>query len=255
MRGRLRMKLKDNAEAQKDLEESYREQPSAAAAAKLGELAELRRDLPSAITQYARAFALAEGANANVNRREVRQKLGNVWRLAYGSDEGLGDFLLRTFDEVAKTSGPAAAARNAGLKNVREFQIRKAPEGTPLPLAGYKDKILVVNFWATWCGPCHILAPIFDRVAARFQSSNDVAFFAANCDEDETLVAPYLAAEKTHTPVVFADGMERALGVNAYPTVLILDRNGKIVYRAEGYSDEGLEGQIISAVEGALMAR
>jgi thiol-disulfide isomerase/thioredoxin len=250
MRGRLHMKLKNNAEAEKDLEESYREQPSAAAAAKLGELAELRKDLPTAIQQYSRAFALAEGANANVNRREVRQKLGNVWRLAHGSNDGLGDYLLRTFDEVAKA--PESASRNAGLKNPLEFKLRKAPEGTPLPLTDFKDKILVLNFWATWCGPCHILAPIFDRVALQFQSRNDVAFFAANCDDDETLVAPYLEAEKSRAQVVFADGLERALAVNAYPTVVILDRAGKIVYRAEGYSDENLEGQLTAAVRAAL---
>lgn len=253
MRGRLHMKLKENTEAQKDLEESYREQPSAAAAAKLGELAELRKDLPMAITNYARAFALAEGANANTNRREVRQKVGNVWRLAHGSDDGLGDFLLRTFDEVAKA--PAAAARNTGVTNVREFQIRKAPEGTPLPLTNFKDKILVLNFWATWCGPCHILAPIFDRVASQFEPGADVAFLAVNCDEDESLVAPYLAAEKTRTAAVFADGLERALAVNAYPTVLILDRSGKIVYRAEGYSDESLEAQLAAAVQTAVAAK
>jgi thiol-disulfide isomerase/thioredoxin len=255
MRGRLRMKLKDNTEAQKDLEESYREQPSAAAAAKLGELAELRKDLPSAITNYARAFALAEGANANTNRREVRQKLGNVWRLAHGSDDGLGDFLLHTFDEVAKAPASAPAARNTGVKDVREFQIRRAPEGAPLPLANFKDKILVLNFWATWCGPCHILAPIFDRVAAKFEPGADIAFLAVNCDEDESLVAPYLQAEKTRTAVVFADGLERALAVNAFPTVLILDRSGKIVYRAEGYSDESLEAQLTAAVETALATK
>lgn len=248
MRGRLRMKLKENAEARQDLEQSYRELPSAAAAAKLGELAELDKDLPGAIANYARAFALAEGANANVNRREVRQKLGNAWRLAHGSEDGLGDFLLRTFDEVAKAPQPATPARNALVKEPREFQLRKAPEATPFPLAGLKNRILVVNFWATWCGPCHILGPVFDKVAAQFQGRDDVVFLAANCDEDETLVAPYLQSEKVRTTVVFADGLERALAVNAFPTVVVIDRAGKIVYRAEGYSDESFESQLASAV-------
>jgi thiol-disulfide isomerase/thioredoxin len=252
MRGRLRMKLKDNIEAQMDLEESYKDLPSAAAAAKLGELAELNKNMPLAITEYARAFALATSATGDVNRREVRQKLGNVWRLAHGSDDGLGDFLLRTFDEVAQASSPRQAAKNAALSEPREFQLRKAPEGTPLPLADFKGKILVVNFWATWCGPCHLVAPIFDRVAAQFQGRNDVAFLAANCDEDETLVAPYLDAEKTRAMAVFADGLERALRVSAFPTVVVLDREGKIIYRAEGYTDETYEGQLAAAVEVAL---
>jgi thiol-disulfide isomerase/thioredoxin len=254
MRGRLRMKLKDNTEAEKDFEDSYRQQPNAAAAVKLGELAELRKDSQAAITQYARAFALADGANANVNRREVRQKLGNVWRLAHGSDDGLGDHLLRVFDEVAKASAPASAPRNAGVKDPLQFQLRKAPEGTPLPLSNFKGKLLVLNFWATWCGPCHIVAPLFDRVAVRFRDRADIAFLAANCDEDETLVAPYLQAEKTQTAVVFADGLERALAVNAFPTIVILDRTGKIIYRAEGYSDASFEGQLAAAVQAALVA-
>jgi thiol-disulfide isomerase/thioredoxin len=252
MRGRLRMKLKDNREAQSDLEESYAELPSAAAAAKLGELAELNKNLPLAITEYARAFALADGANSNVNRREVRQKLGNGWRLAHGSEDGLGDFLLRTFDEVAQASAGRAVAKNAGVNEPREFLLRRAPDGTPLPLANFKEKILVLNFWATWCGPCHLVGPIFDRVAAQFQGRDDVAFLAANCDDDETLVAPYLEAEKTRAMAVFADGLERVLAVNAFPTVVVLDRGGKIVYRVEGYTDEGYEGQLAAAVGRAL---
>jgi thiol-disulfide isomerase/thioredoxin len=252
MRGRLRMKLKDNVDAQMDLEESYKDLPSAAAAAKLGELAELNKNMPLAITEYARAFALATGATGDVSRREVRQKLGNVWRLAHGSDDGLGDFLLRTFDEVAPASSSRQVAKNAGLTEPREFQLRKAPEGTPLPLANFKGKILVMNFWATWCGPCHLVGPIFDRVAVQFQGRDDVAFLAANCDEDETLVAPYLDAEKTRTMAVFADGLERVLGVNAFPTVLVLDREGKIIYRAEGYTGETYEGQLASAVKIAV---
>jgi thiol-disulfide isomerase/thioredoxin len=251
MRGRLRMKLKENAEAQKDFEESYQELPNAAAAAKLGEVEELQKNPTLAIQDYARAFALAEGSNANVNRREVRQKLGNVWRLAHGSEDGLGDYLLRTFDGVAQASAGKAAPKNTGVSEPLEFVLRSAPEGTPLPLANYKGRILVVNFWATWCGPCHILAPLFDRVAAQFAGRDDVAFLAANCDEDETLVAPYLQAEKTRTTLVFADGLERVLGVNAYPTVVVLDRGGKILYRAEGFTDESFETQLTAAVNRA----
>jgi len=252
MRGRLRSKLKDYAAAQKDLEESYKELPSAAAAAKLGELAELDKNMTLAITHYARAFALADGTNSNVNRRELRQKLGNVWRLAHGSDDGLGDFLLRTFDEVGQAAAAKPAAKNAGVNEPREFQLRKAPEGTPLPPASLKGKTLVMNFWATWCGPCHLVAPIFDRVALRYQGRDDVAFLSANCDDDETLVGPYLEAEKTRTTAVFADGLERVLAVNAFPTVVVLDRDGKIIYRAEGYTDTTYEGQLAAAVARAL---
>ena len=88
LRGDLYLKLKDTAAAQKDFAASYGELPSAGAAEKLGEVAELSKDLQGAIKQYARAFALADGSNNSVSRREIRQKIGNVWRLAHGSEDG-----------------------------------------------------------------------------------------------------------------------------------------------------------------------
>src|SRR6267143_2452221 len=86
LRGRLELKLKDTVAAEKDFVASYAILPSAAAAEQLGEIAELEKDSNGAIQQYARAFALADATNGSAGRREIRQKLGNVWRLAHGSD-------------------------------------------------------------------------------------------------------------------------------------------------------------------------
>src|ERR1700759_2440426 len=93
LRGQLYLKLKDNAAAQKDFEASYAEHPDSGSAEKLGEVAELNKDLPLAIKQYSRPVALADGSNNGVTRIEVRRKIGNVWRLAHGSDDGLGEYL------------------------------------------------------------------------------------------------------------------------------------------------------------------
>src|SRR5271170_4141625 len=79
LRARLAFKLRDYAAAEKDSRASMALSPSAAAGEQLGEIAELNKDLPGAIREYARAFALAEGSGAGANRREIRQKIGNVW--------------------------------------------------------------------------------------------------------------------------------------------------------------------------------
>ena len=62
--------------------------------------------------------------------------------------------------------------------------------------------MVVLSFWATWCGPCRELEPLFERVAARYASKPDVVFYALNCDDDESLVAPFLAEEKAQDPRV-----------------------------------------------------
>jgi thiol-disulfide isomerase/thioredoxin len=252
LRGRLYLKLHETARAQKDFEESYAFDPGVAAAEKLGEIAELNKDLPAAIQQYARAFALSDKSKNAPDRRETRQRLGNVWRLAHGSDDGLGDYVLRTYDELNATPPKANAARNGGAKEPFDFTLRRVPDGSALSLANEKGKILVVNFWATWCGPCRALEPQFDRVALGFHQNHDVLFLAADCDEDETLVPPYVKEVKPQATVVFADGLDRLLAVNSFPTVVIIDRVGKIVYRAEGYGEDTFEQSLTAAIQQAL---
>jgi len=130
--------------------------------------------------------------------------------------------------------------------------LRRAGDGPPLVLAEERGKILVVNFWATWCGPCRAMEPIFERVAMQFDQARDVLFLDADCDEDESLVGPYLAEVKPRTTVVFADGLDQMFAVNSFPTVLVIDRHGKIVYRVEGFGDDSFEESLTGAIRGAL---
>ena len=55
----------------------------------------------------------------------------------------------------------------------KEYTLRTAPGGAPFPLTAQKGKILVINFWATWCGPCRALEPLFEHVAFGFSQSPD----------------------------------------------------------------------------------
>ncbi|HEY2121795.1 MAG TPA: thioredoxin domain-containing protein [Candidatus Acidoferrum sp.] len=252
VRGRLYQKLNDLPNAQKDYEASYALQPSALAAAKLGEIAELRKDPNTAIQEYARAFALAGDSSGAASRAELRKKIGNVWRLAHGSEDGLGDYLLHSFDEVSTSIAPAKTVRNAGIKNPYEFVLRRAPSGAPFPMADTKGRVLVLNFWATWCGPCRELEPHFEKIAAHYAGDKDIQFFQLNCDDDETLVGPYLEEEKPKTTILFADNLESYFAVSSFPTTVILGRDGKIAFRSDGFDPDTVDKTLSDAIERVL---
>ena len=121
-----------------------------------------------------------------------------------------------------------------------------------MKLGESKGKVIVLNFWATWCLPCRELEPLFERVKRQFEGRSDVVFLAVNGDEDENRVAPYVEREKMRTTVVFADGLDRLLDIRGYPTVMVLDRTGMIVYRAQGFAPEGFIEGLTGAIERAL---
>lgn len=255
VRGSLYLKRKDYPRAADDLSASYRLTPNAAAAEKLAEIAEVRHDLPGAVEEYARAFALAGSSGRIADRAGIRRKLGNAWILLHGSEAGLGEFLLQTMDRLSADATRAPRPpRNKDAKEPYDFVLRRANGADVVRLHDWRGKVVVLNFWATWCEPCRAVEPIFERVAAEYRGSTEVLFLAASCDEDESLVAPFVQREKMQTTVVFADGFDVALRIQAYPTVLILDRTGRVAFRAEGFVPEEFEKSLADAVARALAA-
>jgi thiol-disulfide isomerase/thioredoxin len=257
MRGHIEDSKRNYEAAAKDFRASDSIHPNALAAEKLGEIAEMHKDSATAIAEYARAFVLPEdGPAGSVNRRDVRKKLGNLWRQVHGSEQGLGQAILEAFDRLSSPPANTAASpatRNKDAKEPLAFAVRHL-DGTPLPLATLKGKVVVLGFWATWCGPCRELEPIFNQVAKSYAGNPEIAFFAVNTDDDETRVAPFVAREKWNVPVVYADGLDVFLKVDSLPTVLVLGRSEKIVYRAESLAPEGFPESLIAAIQGALRA-
>jgi thiol-disulfide isomerase/thioredoxin len=259
VRGHVENSQHNYEAATKDLQASYSAHPSALAAKMLGEIAEMRKDLATAINEYALAFALPEsGPAGQVDRREVRRQLGNVWRQVHGSDQGLGEAMLAAYDSVS-SAGAASANKDSSAvnKTARQFSafVVRRLDGSAMPLAPLDDKIVVLSFWATWCGPCRELEPMFNQVARTYVGNSGIAFLAVNTDDDETAVPPFVAREKWDVPVVYADGLDNFMKVETLPTVLVLGRTGEIVYRVDGLAPDGFPESLTAAIQSALIAK
>jgi thiol-disulfide isomerase/thioredoxin len=250
LRGKIEEKQKKTDDAAKDFAASYAIRPNALAAQHLAQLSELQKNFSKAVEFYLDAFVLPEnGPGGAADRRLIRDNLGNVWREIHGSDAGLGDAILGAYDHTQPAlAAPRAHDRNRDARDAFSFTLRQL-DGAPLALAPNRGKVVVLSFWATWCGPCRELEPLFADVAASYAGRNDVIFLAVNTDEDEARVKPFVDEQKWKVQVAFADGLDDFLRVLSLPTVIVLDHTGKISYRINGYQSEEFTERLSNAVD------
>jgi thiol-disulfide isomerase/thioredoxin len=130
--------------------------------------------------------------------------------------------------------------------------VLKRTDGSPLSLADYRGKILVLEFWATWCGPCRLEGRLLESVTEKFHKERAAVFLAVNVDENPANVPAFVKEERWTTPVVYAQGLDRLLGVTSLPTLMIFDRNGHVVFRQEGLVVTTFVDTVEKKVRGAL---
>lgn len=254
VRGDIQKSLRHYDDAAKDYQSSFSTRANPAAAQGLGDIAQMRNDLPAAFQQYLLAFVLPDVGLRKVDRRAVRQNLGNLWQQLHGTQQGLGEEILAAYDRTTpQPTKVEIGDRNKDAKEIFAFVLRRL-DGTPFSLAPLRGKIVVLSFWATWCAPCRELEPQLAHVAKQYAQNSNVTFLAVNADEDESLVPAYMAEVKWDLPLVFSDGLGKFLGVNALPTVIVLDRNAKVIYNAAGFPEKGFTESIDNALRLAMAA-
>jgi uncharacterized protein (TIGR03435 family) len=106
--------------------------------------------------------------------------------------------------------------------------LLQAPAGTHLDLKSLRGKVVVLEFWATWCGPCVAAIPHLNELADKFKDK-PVQFVAITA-EDAATIKPFLVKRPIHAWVALDSdkSMNHAYGVSAIPHTVILDRKGRI---------------------------
>jgi len=159
----------------------------------------------------------------------------------------------------SKPNTPGSPAAEAPpLKNgtiAPDFTVQDTA-GKPVKLSSYRGKVVVIDFWATWCGPCQASLPHTNEVAEKFKGK-DVVFLAINTDDSMDAFKSWLPGHKSFDALVFAidtgTGPKNVAGalynVTGIPTQFVVNKLGKITNSFVGYGGptDDLENAVKSA--------
>ena len=131
-------------------------------------------------------------------------------------------------------SGPRTA-KAAGVKADKDRHVApdfslKDADGKTVHLSDYKGKVVLLDFWATWCGPCKVEIPWFMYLQREFKDKGFEVLGVSMDDNGWEDVKPFLADMKVNYRVVIGDDATSGAygGVESLPTTFLIDRDGKI---------------------------
>lgn len=131
----------------------------------------------------------------------------------------------------------ADLTKTATRKAAPDFTLQDS-DGARIQLSALKGKVVLLDFWATWCSPCKLEIPWFMEFQQTYATKGLAAVGVAMDDEGWEKVKPYLNEHPIDYPIVVGDGaFAKRYSVTALPVTLLIDRKGKIAARHNGLVD------------------
>lgn len=213
--------------------------------------------------ELAVAFAKSDDPQVAANAAQFGTYAGSVYEKEEKLDEAAGIYeeiaklLAKSDDEEIKASAEKLLAAVRKLKLIgNPLEIEGTlVDGKKFDWSKYKGKVVLVDFWATWCGPCIAELP---NVKETYEKYHDRGFdvVGISLDDDEQALKEFLEAEQLPWPILFssdpkATGWEHPMasyyGVSSIPATFLVGRDGKVVT----LSARGEElGQLVAKLTG-----
>lgn len=149
----------------------------------------------------------------------------------------------RGYDEPAKMLAVGQQAPDWELKT---------PDGKAVRLSGLRGNVVVMDFWATWCGPCKMAMPGVQSVHEKFKDRPVKVFGIDIWEKKDAEPAEYMKSKKlTYTLLLHGDKVADDYRVSGIPSFYVIDREGRVAYAASGFLPNR-EKELVRTVKRAL---
>jgi thiol-disulfide isomerase/thioredoxin len=146
---------------------------------------------------------------------------------------------LNGFQEYLVKKSEAASSSSSGKTNATTFKVTSL-DGQTFDLSALKGKVVVLNFWFIGCAPCQVEMPGLNQVVKEFKDKDVV--FIAFANDDEKALRTFLNKKEFHYNIIAsAEQIAQEFGVSAYPTHVIIDRQGRIFVKIAGGDEKRSE--------------
>ena len=137
----------------------------------------------------------------------------------------------------SSTTVRAAVQSDKERKAAPDFALKDV-DGKTVHLSDYKGKVVLLDFWATWCAPCKIEIPWFMEFEQQYKDKGFAVLGVSMDDDGWTVVKPYLQQLKINYRIVLGNDKvgDAYGGVDSLPTTLLIDRQGRIASKHIGLS-------------------
>lgn len=128
--------------------------------------------------------------------------------------------------------------RNASAKVTYAGFILKSEDGTLIDSSALQNKVVFINFWASWCPPCRAEFPSVQKLYDHYKNHPEMVFLTVNLDDNTTLGKAYLKEKGFTVPfLVPAGNIPGTLYNGSLPTTVVLDKKGEIRLHHKGLAD------------------